>query len=825
MDCVLRYLLKAFSPTRERGAAPAPAKAVESRAVDAAAIYQLTPANVMDGVSRVDPGIATFNGRPVPAYPDKGLAAAAAPPDMLMENQRQTINRLHQLSSFSREEFDAYILPAIRRYAEYVHLLPASESQHHCGLGGLFRHGLEVACNAALACEGRVFAFDRWASERDKLVPRWRMCAILGGMIHDMGKPIIDVGAVDVSGKLEWNPHAGSLYQWLTENGLTEYYIRWRPGARHKRHEAFNALTLHRIVPDETLRWISTHGGQEPLDALIMALSGASDPNNPLSAIIKQSDSKSVAKDIQDSRTRLAASGQGGVRSLAIRLARAMHDLIQDGVWQINKVGSPIWVTSEGVFGLHSAAVRGAVEVLREQGDMSLPHDYSAALEVLADWGFIHPNVLPNGQQFNTWLVKFHATDRGKPVTFDSHAVRFARDEILPRAMIPAEPVPAQILAPDGSPISAGGIISAPAPSVSKLSTSAATQDGAKNASPAGSAVDDGDGGPLIDDLPQVPLAEVEDVVESPAFLLGGDPADGLLLSSGDPAATSTTASGEASTLVRDRANELDPRDEAMLDARQQMSKKWPPESPAAAAAFFEGHGNEGQVILTVTKRLRAGELVEKDVVVELQDKLHFRYPDAFAGLGMEEEDVRSMLEAKGWTERDSASLNRSTVTVNLGGAKRFSALRFNENISQGISLLMPARSGSAVVGHASRRHLPLGPFVDADTASRISDFQLVKSEDHALIRPCWHQFVIAAIAESSQSLEELAPPDIERLLEEFEKQHRLVTARWLRGHIRTRSANSWARVDGHKQGVRLIYNPGYRLDLDVAESSARSSA
>jgi len=67
-------------------------------------------------------------------------------------------------------------------------------------------------------------------------VPRWRMCALLGGMIHDMGKPIIDVGAIDESGKHMWNPHAGSLWDWLQEHQLSRYYIHWRSGARHKRH-------------------------------------------------------------------------------------------------------------------------------------------------------------------------------------------------------------------------------------------------------------------------------------------------------------------------------------------------------------------------------------------------------------------------------------------------------------------------------------------------------------------------------------------------------------------------------------------------------------
>lgn len=219
---------------------------------------------VQGGAAVPDPTVPLFKGEPIPRYPNRGVAAPAASPELLMESQAELINQLHQTSSFSYTEFNTLIRPAIRNYAAYAHLLPASETHHHCGHGGLFRHGLEVACNAAIACEAKVFVTDRWASERHQLTPRWHLCAILGGMVHDMGKPLIDVGAVDASGNLLWNPHTSSLWDWLQENVLDHYYIHWRPGARFKRHEAFNTLALYRILPARTLAWLGEHGGKEP---------------------------------------------------------------------------------------------------------------------------------------------------------------------------------------------------------------------------------------------------------------------------------------------------------------------------------------------------------------------------------------------------------------------------------------------------------------------------------------------------------------------------------------------------------------------------------
>ena len=87
----------------------------------------------------------TFKGHTVPYYPNRGLGVLAAPPEYLLETQQKLIREIKQASSLSYDEFDSFILPVITNYARYVHLLPASETDHHSDLGGLFRHGLEVA--------------------------------------------------------------------------------------------------------------------------------------------------------------------------------------------------------------------------------------------------------------------------------------------------------------------------------------------------------------------------------------------------------------------------------------------------------------------------------------------------------------------------------------------------------------------------------------------------------------------------------------------------------------------------------------------------------
>jgi len=793
-----------------------------------------------------------FNGGTLPTYPERGVAVPAASPELLYQSQQALIDRLHQASSFSHEDFNSLIRPAIMNYAAYAHLLPASDSHHHCGQGGLFRHGLEVALNASIACEAKIFAFDHWASQRDKLVPRWRMCAILGGMIHDMGKPIIDVGAVDASGDLVWNPHTGSVWSWLSENSLSFYYIHWREGARHKRHEAFNSLAIDRIIPNETLRWISQHGGQEALDALIMCLSGAVDPRNPLVSIIKSADAKSVAKDIQDSRTRLAASGMGGQRNLAVRLVRAMHDLIEAGTWEVNRLGNPIWVTTEGVFGIYPNIIAGAIDALRSAGDPSLARDSAAVLQSLADWGFVHPNIAPNGQTFNTWSVRIYSEDRGKPVEFDAHVVRFAKEEIIPNTMLPKNPCRLSILGRDGQPVSQGGVV--PPTATAQPRAEAPDQAPAQEppqATPNAEPPEASTSSPSVD--PKTPARRGKKKSQSPAPDRVVDTAinHSMLASDGgiDPLMFDThvdqerlifpdddetdsedpneSTDDDSAAPLRDKASEEDVRDQMMREAVQSMNSKWPPQSPQEAVAWFRSQGHEGQLLEAIANRVTKGTLKEGVDLIDMDDRVHLVYPSAFQGLGMADDEVRGAFEEKGWTERDAATPNRSTVALQVD-TRRLSAVRINDNISQAMRLLLPARSGALKSSPSPQQVMPIGYYIDQPIAARFtSDLSVhVTPVDAPLVRPGFHAFLLDELRETDpdSQIADLSSEQLKDLIQKFARTHKRLSRNniifWL-----TCEPNPifLASKRGQIEGMR--YNPGYLLDEDVAAASAMEPA
>lgn len=787
---------------------PIPATPSEVKSTDSVFVPQQTP---------------LYDGKPIVAYPDKGVAAPSASPEMLYQSQQALIDRLQQSSSFSHDDFNNLLKPAILNYAAYVHMLPASETNHHCGQGGLFRHGLEVALNAANACVGKVFAWDSWASERERLIPRWRMCAILGGMLHDMGKPIVDVGAVDESGNLKWNPHNGSLYQWLVENNLPHYYIHWRPGARHKRHEAFNPITLYRIIPEKTMRWLTEFGGQEPLDYMVMSLNGSSDPRNTLAAIIKKADSDSVDRDIRESRQRLSASGLGGARNLAARIVRTMYDQIEGGNWILNKPSSPVYVTDQGIFGMYPAIITEAIDVLRDSGETSLPRDSASVLDLLSDWGYIAPNTYSNGQTTNTWNVRIHLEDRGAPMITTMHVICFAREEIIPSTILPPTKIHAEVLGHDGKPRIDGSVRAAPTEEEKKPAKPDKSDKPIKPSNQAS------EGTTIVPGIP-TPVANNElHLYQAPTSTAGLQP---IQDEEDIPDEVSTfereQPQVEEPTPLRDRSAEKDPHIVRIDQAVENYTKTFPPTKRDDAVAWLSQSSEqpEGDYLIHLARQLFKGTLKEGEHVFEHKNHIYLKSPDAFSGMGLDPIDLRTMFEKKHWTQSDSSS--RTTVFYELG-KKKIPCTRLTEDMSAVFLLMMPAKNEDKEVGEkaldvSKPKKLAIGPYIDQQTSERISDLGTAKFSDTVIIRPIFYQYLQDVARTDDFLLESVTQEQLLELLQTFQKQHRMKLA-WLVRHLCATDNNLFINTNLKNKSLsnaEFILNPEYNVTVDYRKDPDR---
>ncbi|WP_372364259.1 MobH family relaxase (plasmid) [Xanthomonas sp. NCPPB 3583] len=753
--------------------------------------------------AQVPPAGPSYAGQPVPFYPNREEAVPSAPPDVLLETQGALVQKLHQASGFSYGDFDRYLRPVLRSYAEFVHLLPASENHHHWDIGGLLRHGLECGYHAARRCEAAVFALDFTPAQRKALEPRYRMCAILGALMHDLGKPLFDVGAVDESGKLQWDPHVLALHAWLTENKLPHYFITWRHAPRGTKHEAFTTAAIYRIVPEETLRWIAAAGSQKPFSEMLLAMTSRHDPSNPLVDIIKLADQISVSRDILASRSRLAQTGQGGLRSVASRLVRSLHDKILSGEWRLNRVGDPVWYTDDGIIAVFPEITHRMVQSLRDSGEQGVVHDSMQVLEILADYGFTQPNILPDGRAMHTWHATIDGEDRGKQFSQRLQVIRFHTETIIPSVTV--MPTPVKVTwepAPGQKAVSAPALPAAATTKAEEEATDQAHVEELKQAPivlasgelPAKPSLADAGTSNTVPSAPAVPPQELKATQDGhaasyphlyPADMLkdvavpervGGDASDPVL-----PPAQELTGPGELAIkeapsgaddpdhpYFRDRSTEKDSRTEQMREARELMRSNWPPATEEEANEWLSAKRPMGIYLQDIATAMKANKLRLGEHIFLLDERVNLKFPLVFEGLGADVYELRTELSEIGWIERDPSTPARVNVSITHPRTSRpVECIRLNEDMSQVFQLV----AASAFVSPVEKEEpasapTTIGPYLTADDIGKWTAMSFAGTgdpEQAAVLRNAVYRFFKDRHAPTEDTLDNLVDLD-ERL-------------------------------------------------------------
>jgi len=375
----------------------------------------------------------------IPRYPPFLQGLPAAPVAQVLATQSALLERLQQTLGFPTSLFDCLVQPALTRYAGWVHLLPASESHHHRGAGGLLRHGLEVALLTVQAAQGRIFGYGEPPARRRELEQRWRLAALLAGLCHDLGKPVTDLAVTSDHG-VTWNPWLEPLSDWLVRAGVSRYFLRWRSG-RYGQHEVATLAVVHRILPSSCLAWLAEiEPGLVP--ALFEALAGLADSANPLVELIAAADRDSVERDLRTWRE-LAGQNALGV-PVEQYLLDAMRRLLRRGAWTVNVPGARLWVLNDGVYLVWRAAAGDIVELLARDRLAGIPRDPDTLADILLERGLAQPHEAPHGR-YRYWRIvpAVLAKDREgrQPVLY---ALRLAPKLLFEGA--PPPPIAAQVL-------------------------------------------------------------------------------------------------------------------------------------------------------------------------------------------------------------------------------------------------------------------------------------------------------------------------------------------------------------------------------------------
>ena len=337
--------------------------------------------------------------------------------------------------------------PVIERYAEFVQLLPASESHHHAQPGGLLTHTLEVASYALTIRQGQKLPAGATPEEQVQLGAVWSFAVLLGALLHDIGKPVSDVRVLlfgdDPHTALgSWPALAGPMNR---VPGATHYEVDFpTPEQRsYSAHQRLAVVLLHAIVPPPTMRWLS----QDPrlLPALIAYLDDQPHPDaEAIASIIKSADSTSVADNLKSGpRTRFARARQA---PLIERLQCGLRTLAAEGALPINRPGAALFVDPDGV---HLWAVAGVIadkvralineREIRQEGAAGIPTDNTRLFDTWSEYGALVQPDKDHGKG-SVWWVRVEIDEWVQVLT----VLKFRLAEVY----VPAKPGAQQPIVP-----------------------------------------------------------------------------------------------------------------------------------------------------------------------------------------------------------------------------------------------------------------------------------------------------------------------------------------------------------------------------------------
>lgn len=327
--------------------------------------------------------------------------------DAIMETQHEILKRIRLEAGV--QQYDKYYEECIRNYCEFVHLLPASEADHHKGRGGLFRHGLEVALYTLLFSKHKLFDTHLPPSERIENEPRWHFAAFVSGLLHDIGKPVTDYTVYCQENEAEWSPYMGlGLYEWAVKNNVAEYHIRWADG-RHKKHEALSGSLTYKIVTEKALDFITTPGSPI-VKAMIESVANQPSFENKLYAMVKKADHHSCEKDHK--RVKHSSEHSGTAVPVEGYVTDSIKMMNTEGTWGLEFANHPPLIYLDDTLYLTAKGVKRVNKHLEERKIAGMPWSQKQLTQELVDKKLAEERITLDEEVTAMWPLMRNDEDR-----------------------------------------------------------------------------------------------------------------------------------------------------------------------------------------------------------------------------------------------------------------------------------------------------------------------------------------------------------------------------------------------------------------------------
>jgi integrating conjugative element relaxase (TIGR03760 family) len=304
------------------------------------------------------------------------------------EHRRQLLDRIWQYTALSHAQFIQLYLNPIRRYAEQVQQLPASETHHHAYLGGMLDHGLElVACSLKLR---QSYLLPSGAAPEDQAAQTdaWSAGIAYGALLHDIGKIAVDLQVERQDGRL-WHPWQGPLDQ--------PYRFRYLKGRDYHLHGAAAGLLYTQILDRSILDWLN--GFPSLWASLLYVLAGQYERAGVLGELVMQADRVSTAQNIGGNPSKAL---QAPIHSLQHHLISGLRHLVQHEL-KLNQPGAAGWLTHDALWLVSKAVTDKLRAYLLSQSIEGIPSSNIAVFDELQSHGLVEST--PEGKAIWTALV------------------------------------------------------------------------------------------------------------------------------------------------------------------------------------------------------------------------------------------------------------------------------------------------------------------------------------------------------------------------------------------------------------------------------------
>jgi conjugal transfer pilus assembly protein TraI len=313
-----------------------------------------------------------------PSSSDQGFVAHAV--DELLDAQADLIARIKLCYGVDRESFEREIMALIRRYAAYVHLLPATADNYFSSPGGLLRLGLETGFYSLQATDAHIFSGRMTISARRALEPRWRHATFIAGLCCELHRVFTQVIVTESRGH-GWSAYVEPLAGWCERHRAQRYFVRWERLVAEVR--GLGVFALPHVVPTETMAHLSL--GNSPVVPHMMAsISGMPSlrEHNVLDSLVRRSLALVIDRDLLSRADRQGAAQVGS--HLARYLVDAMRSLlVSHAGWLPNGDKTRVWFGTDGLFLLWPNAADDVLKLLEADQLAGMPKSPQAILDVL----------------------------------------------------------------------------------------------------------------------------------------------------------------------------------------------------------------------------------------------------------------------------------------------------------------------------------------------------------------------------------------------------------------------------------------------------------